>query len=199
MYAAPQPNRTMRDPILIDVPGQLDTARLLLRPPRPGDGAQVFAAVTESIAELRRFPASMAWALAEPNLDASEAYCRQANANFALRKDLPYLLFERRSGDLFGASGLHRFDWAVPRFEIGYWCRSSRTGQGFVTEAVQALTAMAFDTLGARRVEIFTDDLNQPSWRVAERAGFMLEGVHRHMRIDPDGTLRDMRVYAQVR
>ena len=95
--------------------------------------------------------------------------------------------------------GKPEFDWAVPRFEIGYWCRSSRTGQGFVTEAVQALTAMAFDTLGARRVEIFTDDLNQASWRVAERAGFVLEGVHRHMRIDPDGTLRDMRVYAQVR
>ena len=189
----------MRDPILIDVPGRLDTARLSLRPPRPGDGAQVFAAVAESIIALRRFPASMAWALAEPHLDASEAYCRQANANFVLRKDLPYLLFERSSGDLVGASGLHRFDWAVPRFEIGYWCRSSRTGRGFVTEAVQALTAVAFDTLGARRVEILTDDLNQLAWRVAERAGFLLEGVHRRMRIDLDGTVRDMRVYAQVR
>lgn len=189
----------MRDPILNDVPEQIDTARLLLRPPCPGDGAQVFAAVAESITELRRFPASMPWALAEPQVEVSEAYCRQASANFALRKDLPYLLFERSSGDLVGASGLHRFDWAVPRFEIGYWCRSSRSGQGYITEAVQALAAMAFDTLGARRVEIFTDDQNQPSWRVAERAGFVLEGVHRHMRIDPDGQLRDMRVYALVR
>ena len=189
----------MTNPILIDVPEQLDTARLRLRPPRPGDGAQVFVAVAESIAALRRFPASLPWALAEPSPDDSEAFCRQASASFALRKDLPYLLFERSSGDLVGASGLHRFDWQVPRFEIGYWCRSSRAGQGFITEAVQALTAMAFDALAARRVEIFTDDLNEPSWRVAERVGFALEGLHRHARIDPDGQLRNMRVYAQLR
>ena len=32
-----------------------------------------------------------------------------------------------------GGTGLHRIDWAQRQFEIGYWCRSSRVGEGFVT------------------------------------------------------------------
>ena len=32
---------TTTDPLLIDVPERIETARLLLRPPRPGDGTIV--------------------------------------------------------------------------------------------------------------------------------------------------------------
>jgi RimJ/RimL family protein N-acetyltransferase len=91
---------------------------------------------------------------------------------------------------------MHHIEWSVPRFEIGYWCRTSLAGRGYIREAVTALTWMAFETLGAARVEVRMDTQNERSWRVAERLGFQLEGVLRSDARANDGQLRDTRVYA---
>ena len=99
---------------------------------------------------------------------------------------------------LVGSSGLHRIDWAVPKFEIGYWCRTGMTGRGYVTEAVRGIAAFAFDVLGAQRVEIRCDPLNRPSARVAELAGFNLEGELRNDARGTDGTLRNTLVFSAV-
>lgn len=187
------------DPILKLLTGQLETERLSLRAPHPGDGAALNAAILETIEDLQRFPASMPWALPTPSVDDSEHYCSQAFTDFMQRHDLPLLLWCKRTGELAGACGLLRFDWRVPKCEIGYWCRRRFQGRGLTAEAVRTLTAFAFDALGVRRVELRTDELNDASRCVAERTGFALEGVLRHAAIDPDGVLRTMRVYAQVR
>jgi RimJ/RimL family protein N-acetyltransferase len=186
------------DPLLFDFPDSFESERLVIRAPRPGDGRAVYDASVETLADLRAFPASLPWAMAEPSVELSESFCGTGHANFIQRKDLPMLLIERGSGSLVGASGLHRFDWSVPKFEIGFWCRRSRQGEGFITEAVNAIAAFAFQTLKARRVEAFSDDLNVRSCRVCERAGFELEGVMRNERVDPNGTLRNTRIYARL-
>ena len=41
-----------------------------------------------------------------------------------------------KDGRFLGSSGLHRIDWDVPKFEIGYWCRTSLARRGYITEAV---------------------------------------------------------------
>lgn len=186
----------MSDPLLLDLPEQFDTERLHLRVPRAGDGAALYAAIAESLPELRRFLASLPWVAAEPSPEASEAWCRNAAANFLARRDLPFLIFEKTSGTLIGATGLHRTVWETPRTEIGYWCRTACSGQGYVSEAVGALARYAHGHLRAVRIEIITDEANLPSRRVAERCGFSLEGVLRHERRAPDGTLRNTCVYA---
>jgi RimJ/RimL family protein N-acetyltransferase len=192
-------NVTATSPILIDVPEVLHTERLTIRPPRPGDGPAIFTAVEESLVELRRFPASLGWALAEPSVEASEQYCRGAYAKFLTRCDLPLLLLLRDSDTVVASSGLHRIDWSVPKFEVGFWCRTSCERRGYVTEGVSAILAMAFDRLKARRVEALPDDLNERSCRVCERLGLDLEGTLRHERVDPNGLVRNTRVYAKVR
>jgi hypothetical protein len=189
---------SLSDPLLLELPERIDTARLALRPPRAGDGAALYAAVAESLPELRRFLASLPWVAEEPSPDASEAWCRNAAANFLARRDLPFLMFEREGGALVGATGLHRTVWETPRTEIGYWCRSSRAGRGYVSEAVAAVTAYALEHLRAARIEIITDEANLASRRVAERCGYALEGVLRHERRAPDGSLRDTCVYARL-
>ena len=187
------------DPVLLDLPDSIETERLTLRAPRPGDGPMVFEAVRDSLSELRRFPASMSWALAEPSVETSEKYCREADANFVARRDLPLLLLERKTGVLVGSSGLHRIDWRVPKVEVGFWGRTPYNGRGLVTEGVGAIVELAFDALKARRVEAFCDEGNERSCRVCERLRFTLEGTLRNERIDPDGTLRNTRIYATVR
>lgn len=188
----------MLEPILRDLPPAIETKRLLLRPPQAGDGAALFAAVTESLPELRRFLASLPWVAAEQSVEASEVYCRTAQANFLARRDLPFLLFEKATGQLVGASGLHRMVWATPKAEVGYWCRTSRVGEGFVSEAVMALADYAFKHLRAVRIELLTDEENDASRRVAERCRFALEGILRNERRAPDGSIRSTCLYARL-
>jgi ribosomal-protein-serine acetyltransferase len=187
------------DPLLIDLPAQVLTQRLLLRFPRSGDGPMLNAALVESIDELQPW---MVWARTVPPLAESEAYCRRMVAKVALREDLPMFIFERAAdggeGRLVGATGLHRIDWDVPRFEVGYWRRTGCGGQGFIAEAVGGLVAMAFESLGARRVEIRCDDNNAASRRVAERNGFTLEGILRNDSLTPAGEIRSTCVYARL-
>jgi RimJ/RimL family protein N-acetyltransferase len=185
------------EPIRFDLPSSIETPRLTLRPPRTGDGPVLHEALTESLAELRRFLASLPWVAAEQTLESAEAFCRNGEANFIARRDLPFFAFERRTGKLVASAGLHRTVWQTPKSEIGYWCRTSASGKGFVTEAVNALAEYAFQYLKAVRVEVITDEENVASRRVAERSGFILEGVLRNERRAPDTSLRNTYVYAR--
>ena len=190
---------TSVEPLLIDWPPLLTSERLLLRAPQAGDGAALNEAVTQSIAELKPW---LPWAQKVPTRKQSELTCRQMAARFAQRSDLPLFIFARAPdggcGRLLGGTGLHRVDWSVPRFEIGYWRRSGEQGHGWITEAVRTVARFAFDQLGARRVEIRMSSDNAASRAVAERCGFTLEGVLRQDSLDVHGRPRDTAVYARV-
>ena len=185
----------MKPPILRDFPESFETERLLIRSPLPGDGPQMHAAVNESLGELTPW---MPWPKEHRTVEDSEASVRRARDRFVAREDLMLLLLLKGTETLVGSSGLHRIDWNVPKFEIGYWCRTRFAGQGYVTEAVRGITAFAFEALGARRLEIRCDSRNLPSARVAERAGFRLEGELRNNELDTGGHLRDTLVYAMI-
>jgi RimJ/RimL family protein N-acetyltransferase len=184
-------------PILRDFPERLQTERLTIRAPRPGDGAEMSAAVCESWAELRQW---MHWATGDPpTVQESEARLREGRAKFLAREALWLLLFLRGTDTLVGSSGLHCIDWDVPKFEIGYWVRTPYGGQGYVTEAVVGIAEFAFDVLDARRVEIRCDALNERSAAVARRASFTHEAtLHNDARHHLTGRLRDTLVFART-
>lgn len=188
----------MPDPLLFPVPTTLETPRLLLRPFRVDDAAALADALADTRAELRQFLWFLPWVAEEPTLQAAEIRCRRAEASFLLRTDLPYLAFERQTARLIGSVGLHRTDWQLPKTEVGYWIRTGSTGKGYATEGVRALTTWALEQLGAHRVELVTDELNLASRRVAERCGFTLEGISRHVQRAPDGSLRSSCIYARL-
>ncbi|MDC8772797.1 GNAT family N-acetyltransferase [Roseateles albus] len=185
------------DPILIEVPEVLETERLILCAPRPGIGPALAVAIAESLVQLSPW---MPWAQQVPSFEDSEAVARRLCADFMARRDLTYQIYDRvaEGRRLLGGCGLHRLDWEVRRFEIGYWIRSSAQGQGFVSEAVMALTRLAFEQLQARRVEIRMDDVNLRSRAVAERCGFELEGILRRDSLTPAGEVRNTCVYARL-
>ena len=62
--------------------------------------------------------------------------------------------------------------------EIGYWLRRDARGRGIATRALTLVTRFAFEQ-GAERLQLRADVENVASRRVAEKAGFRLEGVLR--------------------
>jgi len=180
------------NPVLLNFPDHFATERLAIRAPRPGDGAQLNAAVLETWDDLAAW---VPWAKQRPTLDESEAMMREAAAKWLRREELWLLAFLKGTNTLVASSGLVRMDWSVPRFEIGYWARRSFWGQGYVTEAVRGIVDFAIRELGAKRLHLHLDARNQRSRRVAELAGFTLEGRQpRHIRAN-DGTLADIEHY----
>jgi ribosomal-protein-serine acetyltransferase len=184
----------MAHSILPQFPDHLETERLFIRAPRAGDGLTINAAVRESFEKLHRW---MDWARHIPSVAESETIAREAAAPFRAREELPMWLFRKADQMLVGASGLHSIDWGVPRFEIGYWLRTSVEGQGYMTEAVNGITQFAFRSLNAVRVEIRCDANNQRSAAVAQRAGYVLEARLRHHRRDISGVLADTLIFAK--
>jgi RimJ/RimL family protein N-acetyltransferase len=189
----------MTDPLLFDIPERLDGERTVLLAPRAGMGAEMAVVITQSLSHLRPW---MIWAQQAPTAESAEMVVRRMQADFITRRDLCFHLHARRAdgspGRLLGGTGLHRIDWELRKFEIGYWIRPDASGRGHVGEAVRLLTALAFDRLAARRVEIRCDERNARSRVVAERAGFALEGVLRCDALGVDGSPRDTAVYARI-
>ncbi|WYP27441.1 GNAT family N-acetyltransferase [Alkalihalobacillus sp. FSL W8-0930] len=185
------------NPLMIDFPDSFETERLLIRAPKPGDGAKMYEAVSSSIEQLKPW---LPFAHFEQSPELTEANIREAHVNFLTRKDLRLLVFHKETGELVASSGLHRIDWDVPKVEIGYWIRTEYSGKGYMTEAVQGITTFAFQELKARRVEIRCDAKNVKSRAIAERLNFELEAVLKQeaKAIDSE-ELRDTCVYAQIR
>ncbi|HYK73019.1 MAG TPA: GNAT family N-acetyltransferase [Pseudoneobacillus sp.] len=185
------------NPLLLDFPEQFESERLVIRSPRPGDGEAVYHAIVASLEELKPW---MPFAHREQSVQDVESNIREAYINYLSRKDLRFLVFLKETGELVASSGLHRIDWEVPKFEIGYWIDTRFSGKGYITEAVQAIAHFAFQELKARRVEIRCDSKNIRSRAVAERVGFKLEGILKNEDVSVDRKeLRDTCVYAKVK
>lgn len=188
----------MVDPLHFPIPEVFETKRLHMRPFQVADANDLHEALVESIAELRQHLWFLPWVAEEQTLQSAEIRCRRAAANFLIRADLPYLAFAKDSGRLVASAGLHRTDWSIPKTEVGYWVRSSEARKGYATEAVLALTNWALFELGAKRVELVTDEINDGSRKVATHCGFTLEGILRNTMQSPDGRLRSSCIYARL-
>ncbi len=184
------------DALLLDFPESFESDRLTIRAPCPGDGVEINAAVRETFDDLKVW---MPWAQQMPTLEESESYVRRAQCQFLVREELTLFLFLKGTNTMVGSSGLHRIDWDIPKFEIGYWCRKRFQGQGYITESTEAITQFAFETLGAKRVEIRCDSKNVRSQRIPDRLGFKLEGTFRNDSLSPSGELRDTLVFAKIK
>ena len=179
----------------IPYPLELVTERLVIRSPVATDAPQLMEAIAETLDTLGPW---MPWADHIPTLAEAEENCRKAEEAFRDGSDSRLHLFLRESLAFVGGSGLHRIDWSVPKVEIGYWVRTSCSGKGYITEAVQEIARYAVEELQANRIEIRMSSTNARSRRVAERLGFTFEGILRNHARHVDGTLRDTCVYAKI-
>ncbi|KMM38005.1 acetyltransferase [Alkalihalobacillus macyae] len=184
------------DPLLMEIDTQLETERLLLRMPRPGDGTVVNKAIKSSVAELKPW---LGFVQELPTVEETELNTREAHIKFLKRESLRYLIFLKETNEFVGSTGFHNIHWSIPKLEIGYWIDTSYSGNGYMTEAVGKLTDFALDQLRCRRIEIRCDRENDRSRAVPERLGFSLEGILKNEDLSIDGSkITDTCVYAKV-
>lgn len=183
---------------LVNRPGpayRIETARLLLRCWEPTDEPALAVAIAASVEHLRPW---MPWAASEPiSPEQRVKLLRGFRAAFDSDRDYVYGMFTPDGKEVLGGTGLHPRIGPGAR-EIGYWVHIDHVGRGFATEATAALTRVAFEIDGVRRVEVRCDPANQRSRRVPEKLGFTCDGVLRSHVLGTSGEPRDTMVWSLV-
>jgi RimJ/RimL family protein N-acetyltransferase len=169
------------------------TERLVVRCWEPVDAPALKEALDSSLDHLRAW---MPWAHNEPQtLDEKVALLRKFRSNFDADEDFVFGIFDREETRVLGGTGLHTRVGAHAR-EIGYWIRKDAEGQGYVTEAVAAVTRVGFEVEGLERIEIRVEPENVRSRAVPERLGYAEEALLRGRVRNASDEPRDVIVYS---
>ena len=102
------------------------------------------------------------------------------------------------NGEFLGMVALVRLDKDAREAEAGYIVAPVARGRGVAVRALRLLTEWSLQELGLERVELRIEVENEPSIRVAERAGYIREGVLRSVHFK-QGLRADIAVYSRLR
>lgn len=173
------------EPIKISAPG------LLLRPWQPADAPQVRRALTE--------PAIARWNPVAGTVDlASARSWVQRRADWTDGTHASLAVTDPDDGALLGSVSLHRISREEGDAAIGYWTVAEARGRGLASLAVATLTGWAFRTLGLHRIELCHAVVNVASCRVAEKAGYLVEGTLRESYRYGDGRRYDEHIHGRL-
>jgi len=110
-----------------------------------------------------------------------------------------FFVFHAENGRLLGGVTFNNVRRGIVQTSsLGYWIGQPHAGQGYMTDAMQAVLRYGFDHLNLHRIEAACVTDNDASRRVLEKSGFRREGLARkYLRID--GHWRDHHTFAILR
>jgi RimJ/RimL family protein N-acetyltransferase len=109
-----------------------------------------------------------------------------------------WAIHDDTTGELLGNIALHQLDSNNGSAEVGYWTFPEARGRGVAAHALQTATTFAFSSLKVERIELFHAVENSASCRVAEKTGYLLEGVARRSYRYGDGQVHDEHSHARL-
>jgi ribosomal-protein-serine acetyltransferase len=185
------------DPLKISVPTKLESERLLVRCYTLTDAAMLVDVAASNRERLREeFPLRLQ-SLA--GRQEAEMFVWQLIQQWELREEFHFGVWEKSSGLFTGEISLTEIDWKIPKGNFSYFAVEGFAGKGIMSEAAIMMTALAFETLQMRKLQIRCVVDNLQSQRVAERCGFRIEGVMRNDFLKADGqTLVDVVYYGMT-
>jgi RimJ/RimL family protein N-acetyltransferase len=162
---------------------ELTDGRIRIRPCRPDDADAILAAVRESLTELSQW---VPWCPPDYSMAHCKPWLESRAAAWAKGEEYDFVIVDPRGGILLGGCGLYDINRTHNFGNLGYWVRTSRTGQGIAPAAVGLLARYGFEELGFSRIEIVVAVGNKASQRVAEKAGAVREGIERNRHVIRD-------------
>jgi RimJ/RimL family protein N-acetyltransferase len=184
--------------LLLELPTQIQTERLVLRCYQAGDGPWYHAMSQKNKPHLAHFEAGNAVNGIHTEEDA-EIVVRDFAVAWTARSAFFMGVFHQVTQEFVAQIYIGVVNWDLPEFELGYFADVDHEGQGYVTEAAEAALGFIFNQLNAARVRLECDDTNTRSFRVAERCGMVKEGHIRENKRNTDGSLSGTFLYGLTR
>ena len=173
---------------------EISDGTVLLRPFRLEDSQETFAAVTESLSDLKPW---MSWAYDDYSFNDTREFIRITRARWQEGTLYAFAITDAQSGLVLGGCSLSHIHPVYHLCNLGYWVRSSRRGQGIAGRATLLAARYAFEKIGLLRVEIVIAPGNAASIRVAEKVGAHYEGILRN-RMVVGSEVYDARMYSLI-
>jgi RimJ/RimL family protein N-acetyltransferase len=145
-------------------PAVLETERLVLRAPGPGDAEALARLIND-----RRIAINTARIPYPYSVEDAEQFIAAVNRRGG---EVAFLI--TLDDALIGGCGVAQSDSGP---ELGYWVGVPFWGQGFATEGARAVIDYAFGSLGHEVLEAGARVSNPASRRVLEKCGFQWTGV----------------------
>ena len=139
------------------------------------DAGVLLEAVEESKREVSQW---MDWCRLDYGLEDATEWIASSQTEFEKGTRYGFGIFDAQ-GRYLGQIGLSHIDQQARNASLGYWVRTSATGQGVAPAAVRLLVDWAFSSTDLHRLEVVVAVENQRSQRVAEKVGAIREGVLR--------------------
>ena len=171
-----------------------DGGRIALVPVAARQTKGLYEAIVESRAELSPW---MEWVHPGYSIAETEQWVTHCRKAWETDSSFGFTIVEHQTGQILGGCSISIDRPAYRNGSIGYWIRTSRTKQGFASEAAALLAQFGFAQLGLIRIEIFVAAGNIASQRVAEKVGALREGLLRN-RLLIRGQPRDAYVFSLV-
>lgn len=152
---------------------RLETPRLVLRPFRHADAADLFAVYADP--KVFHYIPIGDW----KHIDESHQRIARDINTMAVGEYIRLAVERREDSRVIGEVLLFKFDLASRRAEIGYALASSAWGSGYVAEALAPLVEWGFRELNLNRLVAVIDPRNDASLKVIRRLGFTHEGTMR--------------------
>ena len=170
---------------------ELEGRHVLLRPMVRSDGPAIVDAASDG----------RLWELfytSVPDADGIETYLDTALAEKGFGRAMPFVVIEKASGKIIGATRYLRINEDALRLEIGATFYAKRTQRTAINSETKLLLLQhAFEVLNCQCVQIRTDAFNFQSQRAIERLGAKKDGIlrnHAYLK----GRLRDLVVYSII-
>lgn len=171
--------------------------RVLLRAPVPGDFPQWARLREDSRAFLT--PWEPVWPADDLTKLSFRRRIKRYQREIRQGTGYPFFVFSPDGDTLLGGLTLAHVQRGVTQSAVlGYWMGAPYAGKGFMSGAVRAVVAYAFETLQLNRVEAACLPHNKASIGLLEKVGFQREGYARKY-LCIDGRWQDHLLYGLVR
>jgi len=173
-------------------PETFETERLRLRRLRASDAYAIY----ERYAQDPEVSKYLTW---RPHQSPDEAivHVERVVQQWEEGSKYAWIIEDRQAHRLLGSIAAHP---TLGRVELGYLLARDAWGNGYMPEAVTAVTEWFLSQPEVFRVWALCDVENTGSARVLEKAGFQLEGILRRWMVHPNvsSTPRDSMCYSRI-
>lgn len=156
------------------------------------DTPQIYRLIESNRDRLRRYFPKTTGAIRD--LNTAQLFVEQKMQQ-ALRKELFFFVILYIENEIIGNVTIKNIDWTVPKCELSYFIDQAYEGKGYTSRVMPEIVKHCFEELGMEKLYLRIATENIASKSIAQKNGFIQEGLMRNEYRTGEGALIDIAYY----
>ena len=125
------------------------------------------------------------------------AYIHRQHSRLPEGEGYSFAIADATNDRAVGQIGLWLRDIRHGRVNVGYWVAATSRRRGYAADALACISDWGLSLPGVTRADLYVEPWNEGSWRAAESAGYLREGLLRRWELVGDEP-RDVFMYSRL-